>query len=401
LDAERAQTLNATANVEASDETRVVLVLVGLLTLALVDSQVVALLLPEIARSLDTTGAWVGRTVSGYAVAAATAALVVAPRSDRSGRRRYLVAAGLLLGLSSAILTFTPAFPVFALARVVTGAAAGIISALTVAAIGDLVPYDRRGRAMGWVAAAYVAAPILGVPAAGWIGDALGWRANYAAFAALGCLLALAVHSGLRESFAPPASGSPGEPARSYLSFLQSRSTAAGALSAFFVTGGLSGFLLFLSAFLSERIGLSLTERSHVFLLCGVASVAGALGAGRVSDRLGKLKIAVAGSLALALFLTAVPGASGAWLYVALALVGLAASARVAPLQSVVTELVSKESRGAYVAFRNTLSQCGNASAALLAAALYARGFEYVCWMTAAFSLVAFGLLLCIEEPRG
>jgi predicted MFS family arabinose efflux permease len=376
-------------------------VLVGLLTLGLVDSQVVALLLPEIARSLDTTDAWVGRTVSGYAVAAAAAALVVAPRSDRLGRRGFLVAAGFLLGLSSVMVALTPTFGGFALARVVTGAAGGIISALTVAAIGDLVPYERRGRAMGWVAAAYVAAPILGVPAAGWIGDAFGWRANYAAFAALGCLFAFAVHSGLREALAHPAAGSSREPVRSYLSFLGSRSTAAGALSAFFVTGGLTGFLLFLSAFLREEIGLTLTERGHVFLLCGVASVGGALGAGRLSDRMGKLRIAMAGSFALAVFLVAVPAASGTWLYLALALVGVAASARVAPLQSIVTELVPAEARGAYVAFRNTLSQCGNATAAVLASVLYDRGFEYVCWMTAAFSLAALGLLFWIEEPRG
>jgi predicted MFS family arabinose efflux permease len=401
LDAERAPTLNAPANVKTSDEARVVLVLVGLLTLGLVDSQVVALLLPEIARSLDTTDAWVGRTVSGYAVAAAAAALVVAPSSDRLGRRGFLVAGGLLLGLSSAMVAITPAFTGFALARIVTGAAGGIISALTVAAIGDLVPYERRGRAMGWVAAAYVAAPILGVPAAGWIGDALGWRANYAAFAALGGLLAFAVHSGLRDGMAHASPRSSNEPARSYLSFLKSRSTAAGALSAFFVTGGLTGFLLFLSAFLREQIGLTLSERSHVFLLCGVASVGGALGAGRLSDRIGKLRIAMAGSFALAVVLVAIPAVSGAWLYLALALVGVAAAARVAPLQSIVTELVPAEARGAYVAFRNTLSQCGNATAAVLASALYGRGFEYVCWMTAAFSLAALGLLFLVEEPRG
>jgi predicted MFS family arabinose efflux permease len=401
LDAERAQTLNATANARASDETRVVLVLVGLLTLGLVDAQVVALLLPEISRSLDTTDAWVGRTVSGYAVAAAAAALIVAPRSDRLGRRRFLVGAAALLGLSSALTALTPAFAAFALARVATGAAAGVVSALTVAAIGDAVPYERRGRAMGWVAASYVAAPILGMFAAGRIGDALGWRANYLAFAALGGVFAFVVHAGLRERIAPPAAGPAKAPPSTYLSFLRSRSTAAGALSAFFVTGGLTGFLLFLSAFLSEQMGLTLTERSHVFVLCGIGSVGGALGAGWLSDRLGKLRIAMTGSLALALFLAAVPAASGAWLYAVLALVGLAASARFAPLQSIVTELVPAEARGAYVAFRNTLSQCGNAAAAVLAASLYERGFEYVCWMTAIFSLVAFGLLFWVEEPRG
>jgi hypothetical protein len=36
----------------------------------------------------------------------------------------------------------------------------------------------------------------------------------------------------------------------------------------------------------------------------------------------------------------------------------------------------------------------------MAAAALYERGFEYVCFLTAGFSLAAFGILLFVEEPR-
>ena len=37
--------------------------------------------------------------------------------------------------------------------------------------------------------------------------------------------------------------------------------------------------------------------------------------------------------------------------------------------------------------------------AAALAATLYERGFEYVCWMTSAFAIVALILMLFIDEP--
>jgi predicted MFS family arabinose efflux permease len=392
---ERARALSGAAPRASSEEARVVVVLVSLLGLGLVDSQVIAPLLPEIARSLETSSASVGRTVSGYAAAAAVAALVVGPWSDGAGRKRFLVGAGLVIGVASALVALTPAFFGFALARVVAGAGAGIVSALAVAAIADAVPYERRGRAMGWVATAYFAAPILGVPVASWVGDALGWRANYAGFALFGCVAALAVHGWFHEG----APSVPSGPRRGYLSFLKSRSTAAGAVSAFFVTGGLTGFLLFLGAYLQERIGLSLTEVGLVFLLSGLASLGGALGAGRISDRLGKLPVALVASVALAALLVLVPEFHGAALYVLLGLVGLAAAARVAPLQSVITELVPAESRGAYVALRNTMSQGGNATAAVVASAVYERGFEYVCWLTAGFSLVAFWLLFWIKEP--
>ena len=250
---------------------------------------------------------------------------------------------------------------------------------------------------MGWVATAYFAAPVLGVPVASWVADLLGWRTNYVVFTALGGLSAGAVLLWFRE----PAR--PGGPSRrgGYLRFVRARSTAAGALSAFFVTGGVTGFLLFLGAYLGQRFGLSVTQIGFVFLLSGAAGLVGALGTGRVADRFGNLRIARGGSFALAVLLFAVPALQGVALYATLGLVGLAVASRMAPLQSLVTELVDKESRGAYVAFRNTLSQAGNAAAAALAATLFERGFDTVCWMAAGFSLGALLLLLFVDDPRG
>ena len=165
------------------------------------------------------------------------------------------------------------------------------------------------------------------------------------------------------------------------------------------MTGGLTGFLLFLGAYLRSRFSLSLTEVGNVFLLTGLATLVGALAAGRLADRIGKLPVIIAGSAALALFLVVVPETVGLVHYLSLALVGLSAAARVAPLQSLVTQLVAHESRGAYVALRNTLSQGGSATAAALASGLYERGFHYVCWMTSGFTIVALVLILFIEEP--
>jgi MFS transporter, DHA1 family, inner membrane transport protein len=395
LKSERVETLSSAAEARDRGEMRLVLVLFALLALGNVDTQVMAPLLPAIARGLGTSESWIGRTVSGYAIAAAIAALVAGPLSDRLGRRRFLAGSALLLGAASALSAVAPSFPGFALARVATGAGAGVISALSVAAIADIVPYERRGRSMGFVATAYTAAPVLGVPIAAFVADSVGWRANYMAFAAAGILLGLAVEIWFRES--PPVSGAV---PRRYLSFFSTRATALGVISAFFITGGVTGFLLFLGAYLQKEVGLTLGQVGMVFLWSGVASLAGAFGAGTLSDRVGKRKVALASCLGLSLFLLAVPRVEGLALYGVLGLVGIAVAARLAPLQSIVTELVPAESRGAYVALRNTVSQSGNAAAAIGSAALYPSGFENVCAMAAVFSLIAFVLLLGIEEPR-
>ena len=380
---------------EAS-EARTIATLVSLLTLGLTDNQLLSPILPEIAASLGVSVASIALTVTGYAIAAALAALVAGPMSDRTGRGRFLVAAAATFAVSSALVVAAGSYMVFAAARILTGAAAGVISALTVAAIADVVPYARRGRAMGWVAVAYFAAPILGVPFASWLAERAGWRTNYVAFAVAASLVALVVAVSFREPESHQA-----HPARpgGYLRFFRSRSTAAGAVSAFFVTGGLTGFLLFLGAYLRSAFGLSLTKVGLVFLLSGTASLGGAFLAGRFSDRVGKLRVVVAGSAGLTILFLIVPQTAGYALYATLGLVGLSAAARVAPLQSIVTELVSRESRGAYVALRNTLSQGGSATAAAVGAELYEHGFHTICWMTAAFSAAAVLAMLFIDEP--
>ena len=392
-----------------SDQTvplKLIVSLIGLLTVGLVDNQVLAPLLPEIGASFGVGPARVGLTVSGYALAAALAALIIGPLSDRAARRPFLVAAGTGFGVASLAVFFTDSFSFFAGVRFLAGASAGVISALVVASIADRVPYERRGRAMSGVASAYVVAPMLGVPLASWLAEEFEWRALYLLFATSALVFSLALVAWFTES--PTSKTGEGShwashAARSYLGFLSNKGTAAGALSAFFVSGGITGFTIYLFAYLSSEFGLSLSARGLVFLLSGGAALLGAVAAGPVSDRIGKRTVALWGSVALAIFVLVVPSLGGGIpLYVGLGLVGLAAASRMAPLQSLVTELVSRESRGSYVALRNTLSQLGIASAAAVGGPLFSsRGFGAVCILAATFSLVAALLLLFVDEPKG
>jgi predicted MFS family arabinose efflux permease len=256
---------------------------------------------------------------------------------------------------------------------------------------------------MSWVASAYFAAPIVFVPAASWLADRFSWRALYVVFALSAVVLTAAYRTWVKKATTEENGETHGakKVRVGYLAFLRKKSTAAGAFSAFFVSGGITVFILYLGAYLGERFGLSVTSIGLVFLLSGAASLAGALGAGPLSDRVGKRPLAIGGSLALVVLVLAVPSFDGGIiLYATLGLTGLAAASRVAPLQSLVTELVSRDDRGAYVALRNTLSQLGIAAAASAGAVLYAQGgYSYICYLSAVLSLLAAASLGLIEEP--
>src|SRR6476646_6464285 len=120
------------------------------------DNQMISPLLPLIAREFGLKEGEVGQVIGpAYALAAATAALLVGPLSDRFGRRRFLLYASILFGVSLVSVWLVADVRVLAGVRLLTGLAAGTFSTCSIAYVADYFPYKRRGVAMSIVQAGY------------------------------------------------------------------------------------------------------------------------------------------------------------------------------------------------------------------------------------------------------
>ncbi|MEW6210692.1 MAG: MFS transporter, partial [Acidobacteriota bacterium] len=150
------------------------------------DNQMISALLPRIARDLGASEGEVGKLMLPvYALAAAAAALVIGPLSDRAGRRMFLLYASILFGISLVCAAFIKDIYSLAAIRLLTGLAAGVFSTCSIAYVGDYFPYERRGMAMSVVQAGYFAALVLGVPVANFLAGWQSWRASFIFFGAL------------------------------------------------------------------------------------------------------------------------------------------------------------------------------------------------------------------------
>ncbi len=374
--------------------------LFGILFLASADNQLLIPLLPRLSEDLDVTVVRLGDLFSIYALAAALFNLILGPLTDRLGRVLFLRIGLGAFAVLALLTTQTDGYGSLLLVRAGTGIAAGLLSTCTASYVGDAFPYESRGRIMGFVLSSYFAALILGVPLSSWIAESWGWRRVFGVSSILAATLLLGAF--LLTTDRPDVSGSPIRNLGAFLPLVSSRSTAAALATSFLISGGTLAFLTFISGFLNEAYGLGPTRISMVFLVSGTAAIVASPLSGWLSDRWTKRRVFLAANSLLVLPLLGLDRLGyGAGLFAAVFLIGLFISFRQTALQTLQTELISTDRRGAFMAVRNASSQLGIAVWVLVAGVIYTSiGYRGVIVLAAVLTLTASAILyLLVPDP--
>src|SRR5262249_32769639 len=99
---------------------------------------------------------------------------------------RLIVVSLLVISLATLACVFATSFEQLAIARMISGIAAGGLIPIAFAFVGDLVPVHERQVAMGRILFAVMTGNLLGALGAGAVADLFGWRAVFIVMAALG-----------------------------------------------------------------------------------------------------------------------------------------------------------------------------------------------------------------------
>lgn len=108
-----------------------------------------------------------------------------------SDRVLYLTALGIFIA-GTLIGAFSTSFAMLLVARIIQGAAAGLIIPMIQTLVMSLFPPHRRGAAMGLVGLAIAFAPAIGPTLSGWIVDHLSWRYLFVLILPIALLVLLA-----------------------------------------------------------------------------------------------------------------------------------------------------------------------------------------------------------------
>ena len=146
-------------------------------------------LLPLMAQGLAVSEAWVGQTVTAYAIGSLVAAVPLTAATQGLRRRPLLLAAIAGFAIANTVTALSASYAVTMVARFLAGVSAGLLWALLAGYAARMVPAHQKGRAIAIAMAGTPLALSLGVPAGTFLGHWLGWRMCFGAMSALALLL--------------------------------------------------------------------------------------------------------------------------------------------------------------------------------------------------------------------
>lgn len=164
-------------------------------------------LLPQMANGLRVSEAWVGQTVTIYAIGSLMAAIPLTVATQGVARRPLLLAAIAGFAIANTVTTVSNSYALTMLARFLAGVSAGLLWALLAGYAARLVPAHQKGRA---IAVAMVGTPLalsLGVPAGAFLGTLVDWHVCFGIMSVLALLLMVWVRLQLTNFAGQPKGG--------------------------------------------------------------------------------------------------------------------------------------------------------------------------------------------------
>jgi DHA1 family inner membrane transport protein len=344
-------------------------------------------LLPDIADGVDASIPSAGHLISAYALGVVVGAPVIAALGARLPRRGLAVGLMTAFVLGNALSALSPGYGTLLLARFLSGLPHGAFFGVASLIAASLVPAGLRGRAVSSVMLGLAIANVAGVPAATWLGQALGWRSAYWAVVAIGALTVLAVLL-----VVPAVPGRAEATIRSELGALRRPQVVLTLLFGIVGFGGMFALYSYIAPLLTDVSGASARFVPVALLVFGSGMVVGTALGGRLADRALFASLVGAG-VAMGLFLlgvVAVAGSTGA-LLVAVFLTACSSSVLAVCLQLRLME-VAGDAQMLGAALNHSALNLANALGAWLGGAVIAAGYGYRAPSLVGAGLAALGL---------
>ena len=350
--------------------------LAGIQFTHILDFMIMMPLGPQFTALFGISNAQFGLLVSAYTLSAGFSGLMAATYIDRFGRKHLLLGMYSLFGLATLACALAPDYLWLMVARVAAGLFGGVLSALSQTIVADVIPFERRGRAMSVVMTSFSVSTVAGVPLGLFLAAHFNWHAPFVGIAVLVGLLALAAWQTL-----PRLDAHLHHPERvSVWRGIGQVLAEPNHLKAFAVSG-LMMFAAFtvipyITIYLQSNAGMKTEEVPWIYLCGGLATLLSARYFGRLTDRVGKVQMFQRLALAVTVPLMATTLSQGLPLWGLLAISTsffTVMSGRMIPGMAMISSAALPRLRGTFMTLNSAVQSASMGLAALVAGLIIGR----------------------------
>jgi len=374
----------------------------------IVDFMILMPLGPQLMRIFEISPQQFGLLVSSYTLSAGISSFFGAFILDKYDRRSILIWVFLGFFVGTLACALSPNYPFLLFSRILSGLFGGLTSALIFAVIGDAIPDQRRGRAMGLVMAAFSVASVVGVPFGLFIASLSNWHAPFFFLAFLALLILFLIYKFVPSITIVQQEGKPKPSPRQVIGRVTGNANQMRAIS-LTVMMMLGQFMVipFLSPFMVANVGFSELQLTYIYIAGGFFTVFTSPWVGRLTDKYGKVKI-----FTIFMSLNVIPIAIITHLGVTPIVLALLVSTfffvtsngRMVPAAALITGTAKSENRGSFLSFNSSVQQLSSGLASFIGGMILIESsdgkllnFEYIGYIAIVISLFCIPLIRRIK----
>lgn len=360
-------------------EWALLLILAGIQFTHILDFMIMMPLGPQLTAAFSISDAKFGLLVSAYTFAAGASGLLASLYIDRFERRRLLLILYVLFAAATLACGLAPTYETLMSARIAAGLFGGILSAMIQTIVADVVPFARRGKAMGVIMTSFSVSTVMGVPLGLYVAANSDWHTPFFGIAGISFVLAVGgwyVIPTLQGHL--HARGETG-PLQGIAQVLRDSNHLRAFLFSFCMIFAGFSIIPYITIYMQINAGLTPSDIPVIYLAGGAATLFSAQIIGKLSDRIGKLKMLqiIAGTAILPMALiTVTAGLSMTVILVITTFFFVFVSGRMIPGMALVSAAGNPKNRGTFMTLNSSMQSAAMGLAALVGGMVISRNAE-------------------------
>lgn len=315
--------------------------------------------------------------VSAYTFSAGVVGFFGALYADHFDRKKFLMFnfTGFIVG--TFMCAIAPNFAALLTARIVAGAFGGILNACVLSMVADLIPFQRRGAAMGVVMSSFSIASVLGVPLGLYVSQVFDWHAAFYLIVIVGVIFWILSMIILPSVQVRKTKLSLKENLKNFQGILAQKDYLQSFLLTSVLGFGIFMIVPFISPYMVGNVGLTEADLPLIYLAGGTCTIISARIIGKLCDRVGSYKVfrfVAVISIIPIFILTNLPAVHIALALASTSLFMMTGSGRFIPAMTIVSAVVKPQERGTFMSLENAARQMSSGIASQTAGLIIGAG---------------------------